>query len=252
MTWSFPAVLRPLVPHARTVLLKPYTPLGALVVPDLGLRLLFPRRDAGSLGFAVTNPLFKAVRLGPSGLLLTVARGSHSRYCGNVFINDARFAVSLLICTTMTGRHYTSDILFRSPVPPKAPVVAPARPPLWRPLVALFAFGHNRHLTIEKRAVLKKGPWRIVVSVSRFLVDQRTAVLGFSLRNRHGKAPFVSQAALYQGRTHWRVIASHLACRAVVARPQVRCALVIARPVGAISRWHLVVVTSAGTARVSW
>jgi hypothetical protein len=234
-------------------MLRRYTPLGAVVVPDLGLRLVFPKAYGRALGFAVTNPLFKAVRLGPSALLLTVARGSHSRYCGNVFINARRYAVSLLVCTSLTGRHYTSDILFKSPVrlKPLPPLMVP--PPLWRPVVGPLAFGHNAQVVIEKQRSINHGPATVVLFVRRFLLLGRQAILGFGVRGAKHRVPHVAHAALYQGRKAWRRVPAHWTCAVRSPSGQVACGLTVAAgALAGVSRWHLIVVTSTGTLKVSW
>ncbi|MHB8254182.1 MAG: hypothetical protein ACYDEV_10905 [Acidiferrobacter sp.] len=253
MISTLPVILRPLAPRARFVPLRPYTSLGAVVVPNLGLRLLFPRSDASALTFALTNPLFKAARLGPSGLLITVARGSHRRYCGNVFIGLQRYAVSLLLCTTMTASHYVSDIVFTNPKRPAPPIpMSAVKPPVWQVALADIAFGHNAQIDITKRVALSRSGPADTLSVSRFLLTPGQAILGFVVAGPKDSVPKVTGASLYRGRKDWRRVPGVVACDKADSAHQTRCALVIARPARTVSRWHLVVVTPFGATRLSW
>ncbi len=247
---ALPPPLAPLAPHARHVVLAPYTALGAVIVPNLGLRLLFPRRDARELMFAVTNPVFKVVRLGASGLLLSVVRGSHRRYCGNVFIGLARAAVSLLVCTSDSGRHYASDIVFAPPRPVvRHPLPQPKRHRFWRRVAAAVAFG-GAGTTIDKRRALVRRGHRLVLLVHRFLYTPHHAVLGFALKARNPRNARVVTAALYSGRPPWRHPGERLSC--VRARRDTRCALACLRQKAPVRRWRLVVVGALGPVEVSW
>ncbi len=252
---ALPANIAPLVPRARYVVLRPYTSIGVLVVPNLGLRLMFPQSYGARLTFAVTNPLFKATRLGPTSLLLTVARGLSHRYCGDVFVGAGRSSASILVCTSGRAQDYVSDIIFvRPPLKPLARLSAirPPRPPVWRKVLANVAFGHNPHEDIKKRQVLTRGDLSSTVSVSRFLFANRHAVLGFAVTASRKSALLVSDAALYRGRKTWRRIPGAVVCTVVRGVHETRCALVIARPKSAVSRWHLVVMLGSGATRLSW
>lgn len=252
---ALPANITPLVPRAQYVVLRPYTSIGALVVPNLGLRLIFPQSYASLLTFAVTNPIFKATRLGPTSLLLTVAHGLSHRYCGDVFIGAGRLSASVLVCTSDQAHGYVSDIIFIRPRPksltkpsgPQAP-----RPPVWRRILAYVAFGHNHHEDIKKRQVLSRAGITHTVFVSRFLFTRHHAVLGFAVTApKEGRIP-VSDAVLYRGQKTWRRVPGTVVCSAVGRRHEVRCALVIVRPRSAVSRWHLVLMLGSGAMRLSW
>jgi len=251
---TLPVTLVPLAPRARYVALRPYTSLGAVVVPNLGLRLLFPRSTAGALAFALTNPLFKATRLGPADILLNVAHGSHRRYCGNVFIGLRGYVVSLLVCTTTTASHYVSDIVFTLPKPIASKVSPPIvkAPSVFRVVLADIAFGHNSKVNIKKRVSLSRADRADSLYVSRFVLTPNQAILGFAVSGSKGGAIPVTQALLYRGRKDWRRIGGVLACDGNDSTHETRCALVVARPSRGVSRWHLVVVTSFGETRVSW
>lgn len=254
MITGLPATLAPFVPHARPVLLRHYTSLSAVVVPNLGLRLLFPKSVSADFAFALTNPLFVATRLGPHGLLLTVARGSHRRYCGNVFMSLGSYSVSLLLCTSNDAVHYASDIVFAAPPAKRGPRLTPSkgRPPLWRRMVADIAYGQNHTADIRKRVRLVRGSQSRVLYVRRFVFTAHHAVLGFVLARPQTKAPQVRAASLFVGRAKWWPVLSHMACRANKNRHKTRCALVLRRPQALVRRWHLVVLTSLGAARISW
>lgn len=250
-----PATIAPLVPRARYVIFRPYTSIGVLLVPNLGLRLIFPRAYAATLTFAVTNSLFKSTRLGPNSLLLTVAHGLSHRYCGDVFISAGPLSASVLVCTSDEPRGYASDIIFVRP-PPKPGAKRPARQalpvPVWRRVLASVAFGQNPHEDIKKQAVLSRADISDTVSVSRFILTHRHAVLGFAVTtSQKGRMP-VARAALYRGRKTWRRVAGVSVCRPSGRPEGTRCALIVARPKTAVSRWHLVVMVSSGVMRLSW
>jgi len=246
---TLPVVLRPLAPHARSVVLKPYTAQAAVVVPNLGLRLLFPKDVGGSLTYAVTNPIFKPLRLGPSALLLTVNRGAHARYCGNVFINMQHYAVSLLVCTSMHGRRYTSDIIFKAPIAAAVPVLMQKKHSPWRAIAADLAFGDIPRTAIRKRADVGRGAGHVVLLVRRWAHTAKGAVLGFEVSSSPKHPLSIGRALLYRGQKTWRMVASNLACTTEAA---IRCALVTQSPLSHVRRLHLVVVTSLGTVRASW
>lgn len=249
---ALPALIAPLVPRARYVVLRPYTSIGALVVPNLGLRLIFPQSYGARLTFAVTNPVFKATRLGPTSLLLTVAHGLSHRYCGDVFVSAGRLSASVLVCTSGKAQDYVSDIIFvRPPLKPLATPPRP-RPPVWRRVLADVAFGHNSRKEIKKRQVFTRGDLSRTVSVSRFLFTPRRAVLGFAITAPRKGGILVGDAALYRGRKTWRRIPGTAVCAAVAGGHETRCALVIARPRSPVSRWHLVVMLASGAVRLSW
>ncbi len=252
---ALPANIAPLVPRARYVVLRPYTSVGALVVPNLGLRLMFPQSYGARLTFAVTNPLFKATRLGPTSLLLTVAHGLAHRYCGDVFVGAGRLSASVLVCTSGKARGYVSDIIFiRPPVKPlaRSSAIRPLPPPIWRTMLAGVAFGHTSHEDIKKRRVVVHGDLSSTVSVSRFLFANRHAVLGFAVTASRKSPVLVGDAVLYRGRKTWRRVPGTVVCTAVLGVHETRCALVIARPKAAVSRWHLVVMLGSGATRISW
>ncbi len=252
MIAHMPAVLRPLAPRARVVILRPYRALSATIVPDLGLRLVFPRGGQAAR-FALTNPLFSAARLGRRAILITVARGIARRYCGNAYMDWQGSFVSLLVCTSARGRHYTSDILFRSPNVPE-PVVAPhpARRSPWAVAMAYAAFGPISRVTIRKRAFLKQGARTAVVRVRRMLLMPRAAILGFALAQTAGSPNTIDGAALYRGRSRWRRVPTALSCVTSAAANGIACALSLAPPKGPVRRWHLVVMTTLGPVRLSW
>ncbi len=251
MTAPMPTLLRPLAPHARVVVLRPYRALSAAIVPDLGLRLVFPS-GAPAARFALTNPLFSAARLGRRAILITVARGMARRYCGNAYMDWEGYFVSLLVCTSAHGRHYTSDILFRRPSVPRPPVAVRPRPRSpWAAAWAYAAFGPVPRIAIRKRVALKRGARTVVLSVRRMLLMPRTAVLGFALAGDAGPGP-VDGAILYRGRGKWREVPTMLSCRASAAAGGVACALSLAPPKDPVRRWHLVVMTALGAARLSW
>lgn len=252
---ALPANISPLVPRAQYVALRRYTSIGALVVPNLGLRLIFPESYAALLTFAVTNPIFKAIRLGPTSVLLTVAHGLSHRYCGDVFIGAGRLSASVLVCTSDQAQGYVSDIIFVRPRPkslakptrPEAP-----RPPVWRRILAYVAFGDDHREDIKKRQVVSHAARSHTVFVSRFLFTHRHAVLGFAVTApKEGRIP-VSDAVLYRGQKTWRRVPGTVVCSATGRRHKARCALVIARPRSAVSRWHLVVMLRSGAMRLSW
>ncbi|HUW97650.1 MAG TPA: hypothetical protein VMV40_02250 [Acidiferrobacter sp.] len=254
MIMALPASLARLAPRARHVLLRPYTALGAVLIPNLGLRLIFPRADAGALTFALTNPFFKATRVGAAGILITVPGAPHGRYCSNLFIGLRWRAISLLVCTTTATGHYASDIVFVAPPPaapePSAPIAK--APPAWAQALADIAFGGNPEEDIKIRVRLPRAGQSDSVYVSRFVLTPTHAVLGFAISGPKGDAISVSRALLYRGRSDWRRVGGVLACDSNDAAHETRCALVVARPDVAVSRWHLVIVTSFGTTRVSW
>ena len=254
MMTTLPATLMPLAPRARYVVLEPYTSLGAVLVPNLGLRLLFPPEDAQALTFALTNPLFKATRVGPSGLLLTVARGRHARYCGNVFVGLGPYAVSLLVCTTTSAGSYRSDIIFTAPTLhlPKVPAPIIRKPRVWRTVLADIAFGHNAQIEIKKRIVVTRAGQDETIFVRRFVLTNDRAILGFVVVGHRPSVPAVTGASLYIGRKAWRRIKGDFACSKGRRTHETRCALVVARPTVAVSRWHLIVVTAFGATRISW
>ncbi len=252
---GLPAKITPLVPRARYVVFRSYTSIGALVVPNLGLRLIFPQAYAATLTFAVTNPLFKATRLGPTSFLLTVAHGLSHRYCGDVFIGAGSLSASVLVCTSDQAHGYASDIIFVRP-PPKSfakpsGTQAP-HPPVWRRVLAAVAFGNNHHKAIKKRLVLSRGNISDTLSVSRFLFAGRHAVLGFALTTSQKGRIFVRDAALFRGRKTWRRVAGTVVCTSFERLHETRCALVLARPRSAVSRWHLIVMVPSGAMRLSW
>ena len=251
MTAPMPARLQSLAPHARMVVLRPYRALSATIVPDLGLRLVFPS-SAQAIRFALTNPLFSAARLGRRAILITVTRGMARRYCGNAYMDWEDYFVSLLVCTSARGRHYTSDILFRRPRVPEAPTAAQPRPRSpWAAAWAYAAFGPVSRITIRKRVVLRQGANTVVLSVRRMLLMPRAAVLGFALSGTVGPGP-VHDAVLYRGRGKWLQVPTVPSCIVSAAAKGVACALSLAPPRGPVRRWHLVVMTALGPARLSW
>lgn len=248
---TLPVPLRPFAPHARTVVLRPYRALAATIVPDLGLRLIFPR--GAPPRFALTNPLFSAARLGRRGILITVARGAHRRYCGNAFMNWQAFYVSLLVCTTPSGQHYTSDILFTRPPVPKVVAVPPAaHASPWARAWAYAAFGPLSRIAIRKRAVITRGTRTIALRVRRLLLMPGEQVLGFALSGIKGPLGPVPDAVLYRGRHKWRRIRDTLVCRSSRPARHIACALALVPPAQHVRRWHLVVVTAIGPVRLSW
>ncbi len=252
MAPALSAALAPIAPHARTVVLRPYTALAAAIVPNLGLRLIFPG-GAEPARFALTNPLFSAARLGDRAILITVTRGAARRYCGNAFVDWEGFYVSLLLCTAASGRHYTSDILFQRPKASR-PVLEPhpARPSPWAAAWAYAAFGPLSRVAIRKEAVLTRGARTVVLRVRRLLLMPDEAVLGFALSCLKGPPVGVHDAALYRGRHKWRPVPTALTCRPRAATARVACALAMTRPTGPVGRWHLVVLTGLGPVRLSW
>ena len=249
---TLPASLRPFAPHARTVLLRPYRALAATIVPDLGLRLIFPS-GAPPARFALTNPLFQAARLGRRAILITVARGAHKRYCGNAFMDWQAFYVSLLVCTSLSGRHYMSDILFTRPPPPK--MVPPPRlvhSSPWARAWAYAAFGPPPQVVIRKRVVVARGARTIALRVRRLLLMPGEQVLGFALSGVKGPLGPIHGAALYRGRHKWRRIPATLSCRPPTPSRQTACALALVPPARHVRRWHLVVLTAIGPVRLSW
>lgn len=247
-----PASLRPFVPHARTVVLRPYRALAAAIVPDLGLRLIFPRGGPPPR-FALTNPLFSAVRLGRRAILITVARGAHRRYCGNAFMDWQTFSVSLLVCTTPTGRHYTSDILFTRPrLPTAVAPPPPAHPSPWARAWAYAAFGPLSRIAIRKRVFITRGARTIALRVRRLLLMPGEQVLGFALSGIKGPLGPIHGAVLYRGRHKWRRLPAALVCRSSRPGRAIACALALAPPARRVRRWHLVVLTAIGPIRLSW
>lgn len=247
-----PSPLRPFVPTERVVVLAPYTAVTAAVVPNLGLRLLFPRALAGSLHFAITNPYFQAVHLGLSGILITAVRGAHHRYCGNMFLGVGPYAVSLLVCTTRLGDDYTSDVVFTVPPRPPAPPAPPrVRLSPWRRAWAYAAFAPIRRSRIRKERQAHAGRKAVRVWVRRFLVMPKLAILGFALSSAGTGGPLCEGVQLYRGHHKWRRVPGRLACTAPVAGHQ-NCALAITPPSQPVARWHLLVTTIAGLVRVSW
>lgn len=252
MIAHMPAVLRPLAPRARVVILRPYRALSATIVPDLGLRLVFPR-GAQAPRFALTNPLFSAARLGRRAILITVAHGRARRYCGNAYMDWQGSFVSLFVCTSARGRHYTSDILFRRPNVPE-PAVAPHPAPRspWAVAMAYAAFGPVSRVTIRKRVALRRGARTAVVRVRRMLLMPRAAILGFAVTQAAGSPDTVDGAVLYRGRGKWRRVPAVRSCVTSAAADGIACALALAPPKGPVRRWHLVVMTTLGPARLSW
>ena len=249
---TLPAPLRPFAPHARTVVLRPYRALAATIVPDLGLRLIFPG-GAPPARFALTNPLFQAARLGRRAILITVARGAHKRYCGNAFMDWQAFYVSLLVCTSPSGRHYTSDILFTRPRPPQT--VSPPRlahPSAWARAWAYAAFGPLAQIAIRKRVVVTRGARTIALRVRRLLLMPGEQVLGFALSGVKGPLGPIHDAALYRGHHRWRRIPAALSCRPSTPGRRAVCALALVPPARQVKRWHLVVLTTIGPVRLSW
>ncbi|MHB1511690.1 MAG: hypothetical protein ACYCTF_10280 [Acidiferrobacter sp.] len=252
MTAHLSAVLRPLAPHARVVTLRPYRALSATIVPDLGLRLVFPSGAQG-VRFAITNPVFSAARLGRRAILITVARGLTRRYCGNAYMDWNGFFVSLLVCTSARGRRYTSDILFRRPKASTPPVTPrPTPPSAWAIAMAYAAFGPVPQVAIRKRVVLKQGTRVAVLRVRRMWLLPGRAILGFALSRSGGRPEALDSAVLYRGRSQWRQVPTTLTCVTSAAAGGVACALALARPKGPVRRWHLVVMTGLGPARLSW
>ncbi|WP_297393551.1 hypothetical protein [Acidiferrobacter sp.] len=243
--------LRPFVPHARTVMLRPYRALAATIVPDLGLRLIFPG-GAPPARFALTNPLFSAARLGRRAILITVARGAHKRYCGNAFMDWRGFYVSLLLCTTTSGRHYTSDILFTRPPRPQTMPPRRPRPSPWARAWAYAAFGPTPQTVIRKRIFATRGARTIALRVRRLWLMPGEQVLGFALLRVKGPLGLVHGALLYRGRHKWRRIPAALACRSSKTDRRVACALALAPPARPVRRWHLIVLTALGPVRLSW
>ncbi len=249
---TLPAPLRPFAPHARTVVLRPYRALAATIVPDLGLRLIFPA-GAPPARFALTNPLFQAARLGRRAILITVARGVHKRYCGNAFMDWRAFYVSLLVCTTQSGRHYTSDILFTRPRLSKtAPPPRPAHASAWARAWAYAAFGPLARIAIRKRVVATRGARTIALRVRRLLLVPGEQVLGFALSGVKGPLGLIHGAALFRGRHKWRRIPGVLACHTSTPNQRTACALALVPPAHHVRRWHLVVLTAIGPVRLSW
>ncbi len=247
-----PPSLRPFAPHARRVMLRPYCALSATIVPDLGLRLIFPR-GAPPARFALTNPLFSAVRLGGRAILITVSRGTHKRDCANAFMDWRGSYVSLLVCTTAKGRRYTSDIRFVRPrvvqTSPRARIV---RPSPWARAWAYAAFGPMSQTSIRKRVVVTRGPRAIVLRVRRLLSVPGEQVLGFAVTGVKGALGAVGGAVLYRGRHKWRRIPTATACRVSPRHHRVVCALALAPPARGVRRWHLMVLTALGPVRLSW
>ncbi|MHB1566383.1 MAG: hypothetical protein ACYCXG_06660 [Acidiferrobacter sp.] len=249
---SVPASLRPLVPQARYVLLRPYTALSVRIVPNLGVRLLFPPRLASRLTLTVTNPLFHVTMLPRDhGVVLTVVRGVRHRYCGNVFAGTGRFAVSLLICTARRARATVSDLVFTEPPPPLPPPPRPRSPRPWRGLVAQLAFGHLPVVMIRRQLRLGSGAVRGMVAIRRFVLTPTAAVLGVRVVGALDRDAILG-LALYRGHGPRRALASRFACRPGKRAQVLRCAVIVARPHHAVGRWHLVVITVHGTAQIAW
>ncbi len=252
MTAHLPSLLRPLAPRARVVILRPYRALSATIVPNLGLRLVFPH-GAQAARFAITNPVFSAARLGRRAILITVAHGLARRYCGNAYMDWQGFYVSLLVCTSARGRRYTSDILFRRPKTLKPPMVSRPTPPSpWAMAMAYAAFGPVPRVTIRKRVVLRQGARVAVLRVRRMWLLPRRVILGFALSQTSGLPDAVDSAVLYRGRRRWRQVPAALSCVTSAAASGRACALALVRPQGPVRRWHLVVMTTLGPARLSW
>lgn len=248
---SVPASLRPLVPQARYVLLRPYTALSVRIVPNLGVRLLFPPRLASRLTLTVTNPLFHVTILPRDhGVVLTVVRGARHRYCGNVFAGAGPFAVSLLVCTARRARAMVSDLVFTEP-PPPLPPPRPRSPRPWQRLVAQLAFGHLPVVMIRRQLPLDFGTARGMVAIRRFVLTPTAAVLGVRVVGTLDRHTILG-LALYRGHGPRRSLASRFACRSGERAQVLRCAVMVARPHHAVGRWHLVVITAHGTAQIAW
>lgn len=246
-----PSPLLALLPRARYVLLRPYTSLYVRIIPDLGVRLLFPPSLAARLTLTVTNPLFHVTMLPHGhGVVLTVVRGMTRRYCGNVFAGAGDFAVSLLVCTAQRTHAAISDIIFTAPSSPSPPP-PPMRPPPWPGLVAQMAFGHLPVVMIRRQLRLGTHAGAGMIAIRRFVLTRTSAVLGVRVTDLGGHNAVLG-LVLYRGRRQRHSWRSRFRCRPGGHAHVERCAVVVPRPHHAVGRWHLVIMTVHGTVQAAW
>ena len=241
--------IRVLAPRARYVTLRPYTALHATMIPNLGLRLVFPAALARAVVLAVTNPLFRATMLPRAGGIVLVTRGGfHHRYCTNVFVSLVRFHVSILVCTANVSAHYVSDLLF---VAPKPAIRRMRRRPtrLWAPLLARLLCASPRRHPIRKRVVLHVAAETIALEVRERLGVGTHALFVARIRAQP-RAVRVLGLALYANRP-WRIRSTNFQCSARQGR-DVGCVVVAARVAMPVTRWHMVLVTEDGSVSISW
>ncbi|MDA8391018.1 MAG: hypothetical protein M0Z76_09870 [Gammaproteobacteria bacterium] len=238
-----------MTPRARYVTLRPYTAVRATMIPNLGLRLVFPPAWTGALVLAVTNPLFRATALPRAGGVVLTARGGfHHRYCGNVFAALHRFRVSLLVCTSDAVRHYASDLIFVAPPTGPAPRAVRRTSP-WAAWATRLLCARPRRRVIRKRAMRWMGAEAVTLEVRSQTVIGGQELL--AARVRASPRPVrILGLAVYDGRP-WRARAARFHCEAS-RDPYTDCMVVARRPHRPVRRWHMVLVTGRGSVRVSW
>lgn len=247
-----PAALQSLVPHAHYVVLRPYTPIAVMLIPNLGLRLSFRDRQQTLEAVTVTNPIFKAIILPHRrGLIVTASAGLHQRFCGDIFLTGSGFAVTILACTAESAKRYTSDIIFVSPVRHR-PAVAHKAPPVsvWSPLVAQWAYRHAKTKAIKKKEKIA-GRGTAQLWVSRFVIVPPRMILGFKIRSSQGLPITVTAADLFQGEHDADPLMSHYVC-GDDRHKGVYCALLVVAHDRHVTRWRLMVTTNLGIGEVSW
>lgn len=236
-------------PRARYVALRPYTPIRAVMIPNLGLRLVFPPALSAALVLAVTNPLFRATVLPRAGGVVLTARGGfRHRYCGNVFAALSRFRVSLLVCTGDRARPYASDLIFVAPAAPPAPPVARRVSP-WVALATRLLCARPRRRLIRKRATRRMGAETVTLAVRSQIAIGARDLLAVRVRTTPRPLPVLG-LAVYTGHPwHARRVRFHCDARSGLSAD---CMVVGDRPHRPVHRWHMVLVTADGDVRVSW
>ncbi len=218
------------------------------MIPNLGLRLVFPSSQARSLVLAVTNPLFHATVLPRGGgVVLTAGGGFHHHYCTNVFAALGAYRVSLFVCTAYAPHRYTSDLLFVMPRAPGPPPVVRHAP--WAALAARLAWTRPRVHPIRKRAAAQWAVGQVALDVRSRVAAGAHEVFTVRIRTQSRQIRILG-LALYAGRP-WRVLRSHFYCSAP-AGTAVRCVVIAPRGRPPVGHWHMVLAASGGSLRVSW